>query len=76
MAKRLTFAVPKGRILDEALPLMARGSALRFLLTRLFDWLNRDPSALVRPKDPLEFLTRLRFHQSARDSSDYGLGTS
>jgi homoserine kinase type II len=56
-----------------ALPNMARASALRFLLTRLFDWLNRDPSALVRPKDPLEFLGRLRFHRSARDSAAYGI---
>ena len=29
-----------------------RGAALRFLLTRLYDWLNPDPNALVRPKDP------------------------
>jgi homoserine kinase type II len=56
-----------------ALPLLARASALRFLLTRLYDWLNRDPNALVRAKDPLEFLGRLRFHQGARDSSAYGL---
>jgi homoserine kinase type II len=56
-----------------ALPNMARASALRFLLTRLFDWLNRDPTALVRPKDPLEFLGRLRFHRAARDSAAYGI---
>lgn len=56
-----------------ALPVLARASALRFLLTRLYDWLNRDPSALVRPKDPLEFAARLRFHQGARDSSAYGI---
>jgi homoserine kinase type II len=56
-----------------ALPNLARASALRFLLTRLFDWLNRDPSALVRPKDPLEFLGRLRFHRAQRDSAAYGI---
>src|SRR5262249_39848063 len=39
----------------EALPLLARGAALRFLLTRLYDWLNRPEGALVRPKDPLEY---------------------
>ena len=39
----------------EALPLLARGAALRFLLTRLVDWLNVPPGALVRPKDPLEY---------------------
>jgi homoserine kinase type II len=56
-----------------ALPLLARGSALRFLLTRLFDWLNQPPGALVRPKDPLEFLRKLRFHRSVAGVRDYGL---
>ncbi|TDI61320.1 MAG: homoserine kinase, partial [Alphaproteobacteria bacterium] len=40
----------------EALPLLARGSALRFLLTRLYDWLNHPDGAWVKPKDPLEYL--------------------
>jgi homoserine kinase type II len=56
-----------------ALPLLARGSALRFLLTRLFDWLNQPPGALVRPKDPIEFLRRLRFHQTVESPRGYGL---
>ncbi len=56
-----------------ALPALARGSALRFLLTRLFDWLNQPPGALVRPKDPLEFLRKLRFHRSVASARDYGL---
>ena len=56
-----------------ALPLLARGSALRFLLTRLYDWLNHDDSAMVRPKDPLQFLDRLRFHQSVVSPGAYGL---
>ena len=50
-----------------ALPLLARGSALRFLLTRLFDWLNQPAGALVRPKDPLEYLRKLRFHRGIVD---------
>ena len=50
-----------------ALPILARGSALRFLLTRLFDWLNVPPGALVKPKDPLEYLRKLRFQQSVID---------
>ncbi len=41
-----------------ALPLLARGSALRFLLTRLYDWLNVPPGALVAPKDPLGILAQ------------------
>ena len=56
-----------------ALPLLARGSALRFLLTRLYDWLNHPPGAFVRPKDPLEYLQKLRFHRSVAQSSAYGL---
>jgi homoserine kinase type II len=67
----------RGRPLTPAelatLPLLARGSALRFLLTRLYDWLNQPPGALVRPKDPLEFLRRLRFHRSVESVRDYGL---
>jgi homoserine kinase type II len=56
-----------------ALPLLARGAALRFLLTRLVDWLNVPPGALVRPKDPLEYFRKLRFHQAAASIRDYGL---
>ena len=56
-----------------ALPLLARGCALRFLLTRLYDWLNTPAGALVKPKDPLEFLAILQFHQSVAGPSAYGL---
>ena len=56
-----------------ALPLLARGSALRFLLTRLYDWLTVPDGALVTPKDPVEFYRKLRFHRSVTDASAYGL---
>jgi homoserine kinase type II len=56
-----------------ALPLMARGASLRFLLTRLVDWLDVPPGALVRPKDPNEYLKKLRFHQRIGHARDYGL---
>lgn len=56
-----------------ALPVLARGSALRFALTRLVDWLNVPPGALVKPKDPLDYVKRLRFHQKVANASDYGL---
>jgi homoserine kinase type II len=55
-----------------ALPVLARGAAFRFLLTRLYDWINRDETALVKPKDPIEYLTKLRFHQSAVGAASYG----
>jgi homoserine kinase type II len=56
-----------------ALPLLARGSALRFLLTRLYDWLNHPPGAFVKPKDPLEYLRKLRFHAAVTGPGGYGL---
>ena len=55
-----------------AVPVLARGAALRFLLTRLYDFLNRDESALVKVKDPLEYAAKLRFHQNAAGAADYG----
>ena len=64
---------PLSRDEIDALPLLARGAALRFLLTRLYDWLNHPEGAFVRPKDPLEYLHKLRFHQQAAGPADYGL---
>ena len=65
------------RPLDEreliALPLLCRGAALRFLLTRLFDWLNHPPGAFVKPKDPLEYYWKLRFHADCDGPAAYGL---
>ncbi|MFN3657544.1 MAG: homoserine kinase [Pseudolabrys sp.] len=58
----------------EALPVLARGAAMRFLLTRLVDWLAVPEGALVRPKDPLEYHRKLRFHQSVKSAADYGFG--
>jgi homoserine kinase type II len=57
----------------EKLPLFARGAAVRFLLTRLVDWLDVPPGALVRPKDPREYARKLRFHQKVASARDYGL---
>ena len=57
----------------EALPILCRGAALRFMLTRLVDWLNVPAGALVRPKDPLEYFRKLRFHLRAESARDYGL---
>ncbi|MEZ5841864.1 MAG: homoserine kinase [Hyphomicrobiales bacterium] len=56
-----------------ALPLLARGAAMRFLLTRLHDWLRVPEGALVRPKDPGEYLRKLRFHRTVETASAYGL---
>jgi homoserine kinase type II len=45
-----------------ALPLLARGAAVRFLATRAYDWLNTPAGALVTPKDPMAFARRLEFY--------------
>ncbi|MEO0451415.1 MAG: homoserine kinase [Pseudomonadota bacterium] len=55
-----------------AFPLLCRGAALRFFLTRLVDWTDTPPDALVKPKDPLDYADRLRFHRTATRLSDYG----
>ncbi|MGD0429995.1 MAG: homoserine kinase [Acetobacteraceae bacterium] len=82
-----SFNVTKGRAMlrgyeairpltgDEraALPVLCRGAAIRFLLTRLYDWQNTPDGAMVTRKDPLEYLRRLRFHLWARDEHAYGL---
>jgi len=76
-AKRMLQAYAKVRALSAAeqaaLPLLARGAAMRFLLTRLYDWLNTTPGALVVPKDPREFLHKLRFHRGVDGPGAYGL---
>ncbi len=57
----------------DAMPILARGSALRFFLTRLYDWLTTPEGALVVKKDPLEYLRKLRFHRSIGSVAEYGL---
>jgi homoserine kinase type II len=57
----------------EALPVLARGAALRFALTRLVDWLNRPDGAMVHPKDPLEYVQKLRFHRKIASARELGL---
>jgi homoserine kinase type II len=83
----LSFNVTKGRAMIAgyqwvrpltepevaALPVLSRGSALRFMLTRLVDWLNVPPGALVKPKDPLEYDRKLAFHRRVESAAEYGL---
>lgn len=57
----------------KSLPILCRGAALRFLLTRLEVWLDVPPGALLRPKDPQEYFRKLRFHQAAQSVRDYGI---
>ncbi len=85
-----TYNVTKGRALLQsyariralsdaelsAMPVLNRGAALRFLLTRLVDWLDVPPGALVKPKSPHEYFRKLRFHQKAKSVGDYGVAAA
>jgi homoserine kinase type II len=77
-ARAMLQAYEKERKLSDAelaaLPTLARGAALRFLLTRTYDLINTDANALVRTKDPNEYLRKLRFHQRVKSYRDYGFG--
>ncbi len=57
----------------EALPVLCRGAAIRFALTRLYDWANTPSGAMVTRKDPMDYVRRLRFHAAARGPEAYGL---
>ena len=76
-ARHMLQAYQQIRPLSEAemlaLPALARGAALRFLLTRLYDWLNTPAGALVKPHDPLQFRDYLRFHKGIKGLAAYGL---
>jgi homoserine kinase type II len=82
-----SFNVTKGRALLKgysqmralseaecaAMPVLARGAAMRFLLTRCYDWLNTPSGAIVKPHAPQDYLRRLRFHQRVSAFAEYGL---
>jgi homoserine kinase type II len=76
-ANRLLSSYQSVRPLTHAerqiFPVLARGAAMRFLLTRLYDWVNTPPGAMVKPKDPREYLHKLNFHRGVTDLAAYGL---
>ncbi len=57
----------------DALPILCTGSAIRFFLTRLYDWLNTPKDALVKPHDPMEYWGKIRFHRTVKSPASYGL---
>lgn len=87
--KDFSFNLTKGRALlagyqsvrplapseGAALPVLAHGSALRFLMTRLYDWLHVPDGAMIQKRDPKEYLRRVRFHRAVHSASEYGLDT-
>jgi homoserine kinase type II len=76
-SRAMVAAYDRGRTLSPperaALPALCAGAALRFALTRLYDWLATPPGALVVRKDPMDYVRRLRFHLQATGASAYGL---
>jgi homoserine kinase type II len=76
-AKKLLSSYNKVRQISEreldALPVLATGAALRFLLTRLYDWFNKVEGAIVRPKNPIEYIEKMRFHNGIQSHKEYGL---
>jgi len=56
-----------------ALPLLAKGAALRFFLTRAYDWFNTPDTAFVKRKDPMEYWRKFAFHDGVKQASAYGL---
>ena len=55
----------------KSLKILCQGAAIRFLLTRVFDYLNLTEGALVKIKDPIEYLKRLEFHNNIKNYQDY-----
>ncbi|MDC1095993.1 homoserine kinase [Pelagibacteraceae bacterium] len=55
----------------KSIKVLSQGSALRFLLTRVVDSLNTVEGAIVKVKDPMEYLKRLEFHKNSKDFEDY-----
>lgn len=60
----------------RAMPVLARGAALRFLLTRLHDWISGPDGELVKKRDPMEYIGRLRFHRGIGSAREYGFDAS
>jgi len=56
-----------------SIPVLCRGSAMRFFLTRLYDWIHTPPDAQVRPHDPMAYWKRLNFHEQVKTPEGYGV---
>jgi len=74
-AKSFMTGYNKLRALNESekenIKVLSQGSALRFLLTRVFDAINTVEGAIVKVKDPMEYLVRLEFHKNSKNFEDY-----
>jgi homoserine kinase type II len=74
-AKKFIDGYSSLRVLTEkeknSLKILCKGAAIRFLLTRVFDYLNLTEGAIVTVKDPIEYLKRLQFHDGVKNYQDY-----
>ncbi len=79
MANAMVHAYSNVRSLSptelETLPTQCQGAAIRFLLTRLHDWIFHPDGAMVKPKDPSAFASRLKFFMDAQSPADLGIKT-
>jgi len=73
MLKAYNAVRPLGQAEADALPILSAGAALRFMLTRLYDWVMTPEGSLVVKKDPLEYLSKMRFHMGVKSAREYGL---
>ena len=75
--RALLNAYNKSRPFSEkeraALPILSLGASLRFMLTRLYDWVTTPEGSLVVKKDPEEYIRKMRFHHQVNNAREYGL---
>ncbi|MEY2910242.1 MAG: Homoserine kinase [Pseudomonadota bacterium] len=74
-AKNLIDGYTSIRTLSEDekkyLPILSMGAAMRFFLTRLYDFYHTDNKADVKIKDPFEYLKKIEFHSTIKNFNEY-----
>ena len=55
----------------DSLNILCRGAALRYLLTRIYDYFNTPKTALINIKDPKEYFQKLTIHNNLNSYKDY-----
>ena len=55
----------------KSLNILCRGAALRYLLTRAYDFINTPKTALIKIKDPKEYYQKLQIHNKLNSFRDY-----
>jgi len=55
----------------QSLNILCRGAAMRYFLTRLYDYTNTPKTALIKIKDPREYYQKLIIHNNLKTYKDY-----